>query len=149
MKKFLILIIGLVLGVILYVLAHTFDIDLFEILIEKIYEMESIELDELILSILVVILFASINILLIAYNNKNQKEKYQIYQAMLHSSHHILNNFLNKALIVKFEAENAVGFDKNVLKIYDDIVDEATSLIKSLESVDSIDEDTIKDSVRP
>lgn len=149
MKRYKLTFLGVFFGFILYLIGIIFDIDLFEFIIEKIYNFELIELDEILLSLIIIIIFFITNILINNHKSKVEREKYKIYSAMLNSLHHILNNFINQALIVKLEAENSNDFNKEVITTYEDIIDEATKLTKSLESVKSIDEDSITDSVKP
>lgn len=148
-KRYKLTFLGVFFGIILYLIGLVLDIDLFEFIIEKIYSFELIELDEILLSLIVVTIFLITNILTNNHEIKVEREKYKIYNAMLNSIHHILNNFINQSLIVKLEAENSKDFNKEVITIYEEIIDEATKLTKSLESVKSIDEDSITDSVKP
>jgi predicted PurR-regulated permease PerM len=80
---------------------------------------------------------------------KSEKEKIKIYKAMIKSTHHILNNFLNQMMIFKLTAEDTPGFDHNVLSLYEKIIEDATTQIDALSSITTIDEISICTSVAP
>jgi len=80
---------------------------------------------------------------------EKEKEKNDIYFAMLHSSSHILNNFLNQMQLMKIEADRCQDFDRDVLDAYDSIVDEASELIRNLKTVPFLTEENILASVAP
>lgn len=149
MARFKFIIIGSIFSIGLYIITVIFNLDLFEFFVNSIAKLEIIELDELIIPIFIFVFFVFLNILINFNKNKILLEKTKIYSAMLHSLHHILNNFINQAQIVKIEAESSKDFNKEVLEIYDNIIDEAYNLTRSLESVDQIDEKNITDSVKP
>lgn len=149
LSKYKITIIGLAISIIILLLAHFFDLDLFEEFVAFIERHEEYELDELIIPIIIFLISISINILFINRDKSLKIEKYKIFRAMLNSLHHIINNFLNQAQIVKLEAEKSRDFNKEILDIYENIIDEASELTKALESVDTIDAESIRDSVKP
>lgn len=62
------------------------------------------------------------------------------YNSMLHVSQHIINNLLNQMNLFKMEALKQEGFDKDVLKLYDNTINEASDLIKTLSRVEDISE---------
>ena len=75
--------------------------------------------------------------------------KLKIYTAMVSSTNHVLNNFLNKMYLFKITAEDIPEFPSDVLELYDHIVDEASAQIESLGSVTELDESSIRASVAP
>lgn len=149
MKKFKLVIVGSIISISLYLITVFLGLDLFEFFVEVIASFEFFELDELFIPLLIFGFFVFLNILINFNNNKILLEKSKIYTAMLHSLHHILNNFINQAQIVKIEAESSKDFNKEILDMYDKIIEEAYELTCSLESVDEIDEKNITDSVKP
>ena len=74
---------------------------------------------------------------------EKEKEKADIYMAMLRSSNHILNNFLNQMQIMKIEAGQCQDFNKDILGTYDIIASEASELIRDLEKIPSITKEDI------
>jgi len=74
---------------------------------------------------------------------EKEKEKIDIYVAMLRSSNHILNNFLNQMQIMKIEAEQCQDFNKDILGAYDIIASEANELIRNLEEIPSLTKEDI------
>ncbi|MCK4837816.1 MAG: hypothetical protein KAS94_03380 [Desulfobulbaceae bacterium] len=78
---------------------------------------------------------------------KSEMEKIKVYKAMIHSTHHILNNFLNQMMIFKLTAEETPGFDYDVLSLYEKIIEDASIQIDALSSITNIDEISIRESV--
>lgn len=149
LSKFRITIIGLIISLLLYISVHFFGLELFEAFVEFVEKHEDYELDEIIIPIIILLISVSINIFIANRDKDAQIEKYKIFRAMLNSLHHIINNFLNQAQIVRIEAEKSKDFNKEILKLYEGIIDEASELTKSLESANYLDEDSITDSVKP
>lgn len=86
---------------------------------------------------------------LLSAKAKIETEKENIYMATIHGAQHILNNLLNQLQLVKMEINKYIDFDKRILKIFDDVLVEASSLMKNLSAVKQVDEETIKQSVYP
>lgn len=80
---------------------------------------------------------------------KSEREKIKIYKAMIRSTHHILNNFLQQMLIFKLTAEETPGFDRQVLSMYEQIIEDATKQIGALSRISNIDEKSIYESIAP
>lgn len=78
-----------------------------------------------------------------------ENEKIQVFQATIRAVHHILNNFLNNMTLFKLEAENCEEFDKQVLELYDKVIDAAQTQIQDLSSIHELTEEKIKNSVFP
>lgn len=76
-----------------------------------------------------------------------EKEKREIYVSMLHASQHILNNLLNQLLLFKMEAERSTDFNKEVLHQFDEMFNEANSLVMRLSNVPSLTTDDIRNVV--
>jgi hypothetical protein len=80
---------------------------------------------------------------------QEQHEKTKIFMTTISVAQHILNNFLNNMTLFKLEAENCEKFDKNVLALYDEVIEEAESQIERLSSVKTLSQEEIKNSVYP
>ena len=76
-------------------------------------------------------------------------EASQIYDSMIHATHHILNNLLNQIQVFKIEAQNCKDFNQDVIKLFDNSTKEASDLIKRLSEVEQITEKNIWSSVDP
>lgn len=147
MKKHKLLLVGLVASVSFWLLMLFLDIDFFEYLTEMLQKLEKYELDELIISIFIFLLFAYFDQTRKQKTARIDREKAKIYRAMLLSTHHILNNFLNQMMLFKLAAEETHGFPQEVLTLYDQIIQSAQIQIKALGNVENINEESILSSV--
>lgn len=75
--------------------------------------------------------------------------KEEIYQAMVHSAQHILNNLLNQLQIVRLEAESSSDFDPKIVAHLIEMSEEANILMKTLSQLEEPSEEEIRQSVRP
>jgi hypothetical protein len=99
--------------------------------------------NELWMRIVIVFLITLFGILSDSFTNKiihKQMEVARTYNSMLHVSQHIMNNLLNQMELFKLEALKQEGFDQDVLKLYDNSINEASDLIKTLSKVEDISE---------
>lgn len=80
---------------------------------------------------------------------EKQLEATRIYSSMIYASQHILNNLLNQMLLFKMEALKNKDFDRNIIKLYDNAIAEATELIQRLSQVEHITDENILASVDP
>ncbi len=80
---------------------------------------------------------------------QQQTEAARIYRSMLSATHHILNNLLHQMELFKMEALNSKDFDQDIIKLYDQVVNEASDLVKRLSDVENITEGDIWASVDP
>lgn len=78
-----------------------------------------------------------------------ETESKKIYLATIHGAQHILNNLLNQLQLVLIEAKESRDFNLETLKIFDDSLVEAQTLIKKLSAVEHVEEDKIKQSIYP
>jgi len=78
-----------------------------------------------------------------------EKEKEEIYLATIHGAQHITNNLLNELKLVEREIENHPEFNKEILSLFDDMLNEADTLMKDLSTVNKIDGEVIKQSIYP
>lgn len=149
MKDYKITWFGILFAILLYLLSLAFHLDLFELSISLLREFEHFEIDELILPLVIIFICFVADILKHRKNHKIESEKVKIYKAMLSSSHHILNNFLNKMTLVKLSAEENKDFPKEVIEIIERASIEASVQIKALSNIEEVDDQSILDSVFP
>jgi len=80
---------------------------------------------------------------------EKELEATRIYNSMVHASQHILNNLLNQMQLFKMEALKSNDFDKNIIDIYDNAIEQAADLIQKLSQVENITDKNIWASVDP
>ena len=80
---------------------------------------------------------------------QKQLEAARIYNSMIHAAHHILNNLLNQLQLVRMEVLKSKDFNRDIIKIYDASIDEASDLIRRLSQVENITEGDIRASIDP
>jgi len=68
---------------------------------------------------------------------------------MIYASQHILNNLLNQMQLFRMEALRSNDFDRGIIELYDNAIDEATDLIQRLSQVKSITGESIWAAVDP
>ena len=149
MKNNKLTLIGLTLAITFYLYTVIFHVDLFEIVISILESKEKFELDELIIPVVIYCTFAMWDLLRERKLVKLESEKVKIYTAMLSSSHHILNNFLNQMQLFRITAAKTPGFPPEVISMYDSIMKDAQTQIKALGNITNIDEKSILESVAP
>lgn len=147
--KYKFTLIGAILSVCLLTAVLVLELELFERTIDVLAQLEKFEIDEFIIPSLIFFGFLFVDLNHRHHQTKVEAEKAKIYKAMIASVQHVLNNFLNQLLIFKMEAEETPGFDTEIIAMYDSIIAEAKGQIKKLSSVISIDEETIRNSVKP
>ncbi len=80
---------------------------------------------------------------------QKEKEKAKVFYATIHATHHILHNFLNKMQLFQVEAEKSVDFDKELLALFAQVIAGTVDQLEKLESISSISEEKIKESLFP
>lgn len=80
---------------------------------------------------------------------EKQLEAASIYNSMIYASQHILNNLLNQMQLFKVEALKSDDFDPEIIKLYDNIIDEAISLVQRLSQVENVTGENIRASIDP
>ena len=149
MKNYTLTFIGATLATSLLLITLIADIDLFEAAIAILEKFENYEVDEFIIPAFIFLRFAFIDLSKRQKKQKIELEKIKIYEAMMSSTHHILNNFINQILLFKITADKTPGFNPKVLALYDQIHNEATAQIEALGNIAKIDEKSIHASVAP
>ena len=74
---------------------------------------------------------------------EKQLEVARTYNGMIQASLHILVNVLNQMQLFKLEAQKSKDFDREVIKFYDNAIDEASNLVESLSRLQDVTERTI------
>ena len=72
-----------------------------------------------------------------------QLEVARTYNGMIQASLHILVNLLNQMHLFKLEAQKRKDFDREVIKLYDNAIDEASNLVDTLSRLHDVTERTI------
>jgi hypothetical protein len=72
---------------------------------------------------------------------KKDAEKHDVYMAMLGVTRHILSNFLNKIVLFRSETEDNKAFDIDILKIFDQVMDDTIAQIKNLEDIKRVQQE--------
>lgn len=121
---------------------------------EPVFEFIPKDIDELLMRTLIIILIIMLGIFADFFSKKimlkqKQLEAANIYNSMLYANHHILNNLLNQMQLFKMEAIKCKDFDKDVIKLYDVIIEEASELIARLSGIEDITEGNIMESISP
>ena len=146
MKNYSVTLLGLGISLVVLIMGVAFDVDFFEQLVNLLNNLEAYEIDELIIPFF---MFAFVDGFKRNRLNKVNREKLKIYTAMMSSTQHILNNFLNQMQLFKLTAEDTPNFDSEVLGLYDEIIDEAKMQITALGNVNHINENSIHEAVAP
>ena len=149
MKHYTITLIGLALSLFLLMAGIVFDMDFFEKLVSLLHSLEEYEIDELIIPLFIFLIFAFVDLLKRNRASKVSSEKLKIYTAMMSSTQHVLNNFLNQMQLFKLTAEDTPKFNPEVLALYDEIIDEASMQISALGNINHINESAIQEAVAP
>lgn len=121
---------------------------------EPQFELIPDDLNELWMRTIIILLIILFGIFADYFSRKllitqKQLEASRIYTSMIHATHHILNNLLNQMQYFKIEALKSKDFDQEVLKLYDNAIDEASELIERLSQVENITEENIWASIDP
>ena len=149
MKKYKLTIIGLLVSVTILLYSLINDLDLFEKFLSFLHKFEFYEIDEFIIPSVIFGLCLLFDMLKWRKEHKVEHEKIKIYKAMMASTHHVLNNFVNQMQLFKITAESTPGFDPDILELYDQIMKDASEQIDALGSITNIDEASIHSSVAP
>ena len=119
---------------------------------EPRFEIIPSETNELWMRIVIVFLIMLFGVLSDSFRQQivaKQLEVCRTYNSMLHVSQHIINNLLNQMQLFKMEALKSEGFDRDILKLYDNALDEASDLVNTLSRIEDISEGHIWEHVDP
>ena len=140
-------VIGLLIAGLVFMLTAGLNFALFETLIVFLRRYEHLEVDGLVISLLVLLAFVVADVVGWYKARELEKGKVKVHRAMIFAMHHILNNFLHQMQIFRMTASDTPEFDQELLSLYDQIIDETSSKIKSLSDIEKVDEATINDSL--
>ena len=131
---------GIVLASIFWLFESSVHYLIFE---ESQFEIIPGELNELWMRIVIVLLIMIFGIVADFFIDRivhKQLEVAHTYSSMIYASRHILNNLLNQMQLFKLEALKTKDFDRDIIKLYDNSIIEASDLIDTLSRVEVIPE---------
>jgi hypothetical protein len=76
-------------------------------------------------------------------------ETKEIYRSMIKANNLILNNFMQKMYLFKLAAEESNDFDRELLTLYNQTIDETKRAIKKLEGLDRPSASQIEELIKP
>jgi len=109
---------------------------------EQGFEVFPSDLNELWMRCVIVVLIVAFGVFA---DRRTGLEKADVYQAMLGATNHILRNHMQKMLLFCNEAENSKDFDKDVLKLYEQMIDETNAQIRNLDNIQEPNKANIED----
>ena len=113
---------------------------------EQGFEVFPSDLNELWMRCVIVVLIVAFGVFA---DRRTGLEKADVYQAMLGATNHILRNHLQNMNLFREAAENSKDFDKDVLKQYDEMIDETVAKIRNLENIQEPSKTNIEGRYRP
>ena len=113
---------------------------------EQGFEVLPSDLNELWMRGLIVALIVAFGVFA---DRRTGHEKVAVYRAMLSATNHILRNHLQKMQLFRNEAENSKDFDKDVLKLYDQMIHETNAQIRNLDNIQEPNKVNIEDRYLP
>ena len=129
---------GIVLASIFWLFESSVHYLIFE---ESQFEIIPGELNELWMRIVIVLLIMIFGIVADFFIDRivhKQLEVAHTYSSMIYASRHILNNLLNQMQLFKLEALKTKDFDRDIIKLYDNSIIEASDLIDTLSKIEVI-----------
>jgi len=113
---------------------------------EQAFEVLPSDFNELWMRCVIVVLIVAFGVFA---DYRSSFDKKDVYQAMLSATNHILRNHLQKMLVFREEAENCTSFDRNVLRLYREMVDETVAQLENLENIQEPNKANIEDRYLP
>lgn len=135
--------VGLAIAVAIISVALLFDIDFFESFCQWLLQYEVFELDEFVFPVIIILLTTILDLNASRKTRKVKEAEKDIYKAMVQASDHVLKNCLNQMLIIRYAAEETPGFDPEVLKSFDEIVEQAVAQLEALGEIKEVDSEAI------
>ena len=102
------------------------------------FEIIPSDINELSMRCIIFILLIVFGLFSDYYMNKlieKDVEKFEVYGAMLSATNHILNNFLNNMLFFRDAAIESKDFNKDLLKLYDKVIEDTIKQINNLDNL--------------
>lgn len=149
MKSYKLTVVGIITSTFIFINVLIFDLDIFEHLSKLLEKLEDYEVDELLISLFVFLCFFTADIIKRNWHQKTELEKLKIFKAMIASTHHILNNFLNQMQLFRLTAQETPNFDKRTLLLYDEVIEKAQNQIQTLSDITEISESSIHEATSP
>ena len=81
--------------------------------------------------------------------SKKEEEKIAVYKAMLGASNHILRNYLTKMQTFRVEAERCEGFNKEVLELYDAMINDTVRQLQNLDDIQTPSKENVEARYKP
>ncbi|WP_035084903.1 hypothetical protein [Aquimarina latercula] len=141
--------IGLIVAVIGYFYSLYNNLDVFEYIGKYLTLTEKYELDEAIFIWALVFLFFAILNIISFLIRKKESQKRKVYRSMLYANNHIIKNLLYQIQILRMEAKKDPNFDNQVIRMFDNSIEEAQILVDNLSKIKKIDSKDIYDSIKP
>lgn len=113
---------------------------------EQAFEIFPSDFNELWMRCVIVVLIVAFGVFA---DHRTGLDKADVYRAMLGATNHILRNHLQNMNLFREAAENSKDFDKDVLKQYDEMIDETVAQIRNLENIQEPSKTNIEDRYRP
>ena len=114
---------------------------------EPQFEIIPNDLNEIWMRIVIVLLIILFGILSDSITHKiiyKQLEVVRVYDSMIHTSNNILNNLLNQMQLFKEEALKSKDFDKDVIKLYDNSIKQASDLVDTFSNIKHMSQEHIE-----
>ena len=80
---------------------------------------------------------------------KKEKEKQEVYKAMVNASQHILNNFLQSMTLIRDVADHSNDIDKKIIQLYDQTINNTANQINNLKNIQNPSKENIEERFLP
>lgn len=114
---------------------------------EPQFEIIPNDLNEIWMRVVIVLLIILFGILSDSITHKiiyKQLEVVRVYDSMIHTSNNILNNLLNQMQLFKDEALKSKDFDRDVIKLYDNSLKQASDLVDTFSNIKDMSQQHIE-----
>jgi hypothetical protein len=108
------------------------------------FEIIPSDFDEFWMRSLIFILLLAFGVFADYHTNKiieKDAENHDVYMAMLGVTRHILRNFSKNILSLRSDTEDSKDFNMEILKIYDQVMDDTITQIKNLEGIKRVQQE--------
>lgn len=131
-------ILGIIVALTTYIVLPMMGFDLVTILAK----LEKWEVDELVLSLIIIIIGMYVDSLN-ENNHRSQQRVNEIYKSTMQGVSHIVNNLLNNMTLIEIEASENFKVSELTLKLLRESIDTAASTINELSDLDMIQSENI------
>lgn len=147
MRRYPFVLATLLLSVMYFTLGASFDLDLFEILIDFLYRHEYVEADEVIFFIVLAFIGLAIDqtrrVRRQRALNAVHKGRIQAVRSTMTTVHDIVNNALNNLQIIRLEAESSQALSVQTLETFDDLIADTASQLREISELETFAERTL------